>query len=91
MVEGEDEDIFIPGENVNGAFQGDEVECIITGAPGGKRKEGKIVRIVSHQVKKIVGLYEKSKSFGFVRPDNQRYLKDIYIPAGKENGCHGRS
>ena len=84
MVEGEDEDIFIPGENVNGAFQGDEVECIITGAPGGKRKEGKIVRIVSHQVKKIVGLYEKSKSFGFVRPDNQRYLKDIYIPAGKE-------
>ena len=84
MVEGEDEDIFIPGENVNGAFQGDEVECIITGVPGGKRKEGKIVRIVSHQVKKIVGLYEKSKSFGFVRPDNQRYLKDIYIPAGKE-------
>ena len=87
MVEGEDEDIFIPGENVNGAFQGDEVECIITGAPGGKRKEGKIVRIVSHQVKKIVGLYEKSKSFGFVRPDNQRYLKDIYIPAGKEKGA----
>ena len=87
MVEGEDEDIFIPGENVNGAFQGDEVECIITGAPEGKRKEGKIVRIVSHQVKKIVGLYEKSKSFGFVRPDNQRYLKDIYIPAGKEMGA----
>ena len=87
MLEGEDEDIFIPGENVNGAFQGDEVECIITGAPGGKRKEGKIVRIVSHQVKKIVGLYEKSKSFGFVRPDNQRYLKDIYIPAGKEMGA----
>ena len=87
MVEGEEEDIFIPGENVNGAFQGDEVECIITGAPGGKRKEGKIVRIVSHQVKKIVGLYEKSKSFGFVRPDNQRYLKDIYIPAGKEMGA----
>ena len=63
------------------------MECIITGAPGGKRKEGKIVRIVSHQVKKIVGLYEKSKSFGFVRPDNQRYLKDIYIPAGKEMGA----
>lgn len=33
---------------------------------------------------KVVGLYEKSKSFGFVRPDNQRFLKDIYIPAGKE-------
>ena len=31
-----------------------------------------------------MGLYEKSRDFGFVRPDNQRYLKDIYIPAGKE-------
>ena len=30
MVEGQEEDIFIPAENVNGAFQGDEVECIIT-------------------------------------------------------------
>ena len=34
-----------------------------------------------------MGLYEKSKNFGFVRPDNQRYLKDIYIPAGKELGA----
>lgn len=63
---------------------GDEVECIITGSPSGRRQEGKIVGIISHQVTKVVGLYEKSKSFGFVRPDNQRFLKDIYIPAGKE-------
>ena len=87
MIEGEEEDIFIPGENVNGAFQGDEVECVLTGTPNGRRKEGKIVRVISHNVKKIVGYYEKSKSFGFVRPDNQRYLKDIYIPAGKEMGA----
>lgn len=87
MIEGEEEDIFIPGENVSGAFQGDEVECVLTGTPNGRRKEGKIVRVISHNVKKIVGYYEKSKSFGFVRPDNQRYLKDIYIPAGKEMGA----
>ena len=78
------EDIFIPEDNMNGAFHGDEVEFIITGTPGGRRREGKIVRILSHTVTKIVGLYEKSGSFGFVRPDNQRYIRDIYIPAGKE-------
>lgn len=78
------EDIFIPEDNINGAFHGDEVEFIITGTPGGRRREGKIVRILSHTVTKIVGLYEKSGSFGFVRPDNQRYIRDIYIPAGKE-------
>lgn len=81
------DDIFIPEENVCGAFHGDEVEYIITGVPSGKRREGKIVRIISHSVHKVVGLYEKSRNFGFVRPDNQRYLKDIYIPAGKENGA----
>ena len=81
------EDVFIPEENISGAFQGDQVEYIITAAPSGRRREGKIVRILSHSVEHIVGLYEKSKNFGFVRPDNQRYLKDIYIPAGKEKGA----
>ena len=70
-----------------GAFQGDEVEYIITAAPSGRRREGKIVRILSHTVRRIVGLYEKSRNFGFVRPDNQRYLNDIYIPSGKEMGA----
>lgn len=85
--EGSDEDVFIAEENINGAFQGDEVEFIITKAPEGRRQEGKIVRIISHGTARVVGLYEKSKNFGFVRPDNQRLLKDIYIPAGKEKGA----
>ena len=83
----DEEDVFIPEENINGAFQGDEVEFLITKSPEGRRKEGKIVRVVSHGMTKVIGLYEKSKSFGFVRPDNQRFLKDIYIPAGKEKGA----
>src|SRR5699024_9252459 len=53
-------------------------------SPGGRRREGKIVKILSHSVTKVVGLYQKCGSFGFVRPDNQRFIGDIYIPAGKE-------
>lgn len=83
----DEEDVFIPEENINGAFQGDEVEFLITKSLEGRRKEGKIVRVVSHGTTKVIGLYEKSKSFGFVRPDNQRFLKDIYIPAGREKGA----
>lgn len=85
--EDENEDVFIPEENICGAFQGDEVEFIVTSAPSGRRREGKIVRILKHNVVRIVGLYEKCKNFGFVRPDDQRYLKDIYIPGGKEKGA----
>ena len=85
---GVDEDVFISEENINGAFQGDEVEFIITkSSEAGRRTEGKVVRILSHSTTKIVGLYEKCKSYGFVRPDNQRILSDIYIPEGKEKGA----
>ena len=92
--EGETEDVFIPEEQTCGAFQGDEVEFIITRQKesasfggGERRMEGKIVKILSHTTTRIVGLYEKSKRFGFVRPDDQRVLKDIYIPEGKEKGA----
>lgn len=86
--EGVDEDVFISEENINGAFQGDEVEFIITkSSEAGRRTEGKVVRILSHSTTKIVGLYEQCKSYGFVRPDNQRILSDIYIPEGKEKGA----
>lgn len=88
IQEGVEEDVYISEENVNGAFQGDEVEFIVTRhKDGGKRTEGKIVRILSHGTTKVVGLYEKCRSYGFVRPDNQRILNDIYIPEGKEKGA----
>ena len=34
----DEEDVFIPEENINGAFQGDEVEFLITKSPEGRRK-----------------------------------------------------
>ena len=37
------DDVFISEENLCGAFHGDEVEFIITSAPSGRRREGKIV------------------------------------------------
>ena len=61
------EDVFIAEENLCGAFQGDEVEFIITASPSGRRREGKIVQVISHSVTRVVGLYEKCKSYGFVR------------------------
>ena len=85
--EDDGEDVFIAEENLCGAFQGDKVEFIITASPSGRRREGKIVQVISHSVTRVVGLYEKCKSYGFVRPDNQRYLNDIYIPAGRDMGA----
>ena len=86
-IEGEPEDIYIAEEDIGGAMQGDEVEITITRAPQGKRKEGKVLKIVKRGTQKLVGYYQARKSFGFVIPDNARYLQDIFVPAERSKGA----
>ena len=74
------EDIFIPRGNNNNALNDDIVVAeIIKESEDGKRKEGKIVSIVKHEKDKIVGLFVKSKNFGFVIPDDKKFGGDIFI------------
>lgn len=88
-TEGEKEDIFIPEESAAGAFQGDTVEVTLTGVTSGKRREGKIVRIVSHGITSVVGLFRirENKNYGFVIPDNQKILQDIFVPMERAKGA----
>ena len=87
VVEGEDEDIFISEDDTNGALHGDQVEVTIKAAPDGKRREGKIVRILSHGTTRLVGYFQKNKNFGFVIPDNQRFIKDVFVPLERSKGA----
>ncbi|MBS6520749.1 MAG: ribonuclease R [Clostridiales bacterium] len=87
VVEGEDDDIFISEDDTNGAFHGDQVEVTIKSASDGKRREGKVVRILSHGTTRLVGYFQKNKNFGFVVPDNQRFIKDIFVPLERSKGA----
>ena len=82
-VEGEEEDYFIPASGVNGAFHHDMVLIAVEPVQQGKRKEGRVIKILSHEIREVVGLFQKSKSFGYVLPDNQKIINDIYV-AGKD-------
>ena len=86
-VEGEPEDIFIGEVDMGGAMQGDEVEVAITKAPAGRRREGKILKIVNRGTQRLVGYYQSRKNFGFVVPDNERILQDIFVPAEQSKGA----
>ena len=86
-VEGEEEDIFIPADQTNGAFHMDTVQVAIARTSGGKRKEGTVVKIVARGTTQLVCTYEKSKTFGFAVPDNQRFAQDIFIPAERSKGA----
>ena len=86
-IEGMDEDIFIPAEQVNGAMHMDTVQLVISPTTGGKRREGTITKILSHGMNEVVGTYEDNKTFGFVVPDNPKIAKDIFIPKERSMGA----
>lgn len=89
VIEGENSDIFVEEKDTAGAFDGDKVEVIITKEPQGRSREGKIVRIVERGILRVVGLYQMrpGKNYGFVIPDNQKILQDIFVPVEKSKGA----
>lgn len=88
-IEGEPEDIFIPEERINGAMHGDLVQVsLLPGkAENGKRREGAVVKILQRGTIQVVGTFQKSKSFGFVVPDNLKLGQDIFIPVERSMGA----
>ncbi|MDY5577488.1 MAG: ribonuclease R [Lachnospiraceae bacterium] len=87
-IEGEEEDIFIPEHCINGAINRDLVQVALSkDGKRGRSKEGEIVKILSHGTEEIVGIYQKSKNFGFVVPDDQKFNRDIFIPKEKSKGA----
>ncbi len=87
-IEGEEQDIFIPETQINGAMHQDVVQVAITkGASPEKRREGMIVKVLERGMEKLVCYYEESKNFGFAVPDNARFTQDIFIPKERSMGA----
>ena len=87
VVEGSEQDIFIPPPAMNGAMHGDKVAARITGSKDGKKKEGEIVRVLERVNDEIVGVYEESRHFGFVVPDDKKIWHNIYVPKSDSKGA----
>lgn len=85
-LEGE-EDVFIPENATKGALHNDKVQIEILKDHTGKRKEGRVVHILERGSDLLVGTFVKSKNFGFVIADNQKFNKDIYIPKACAKGA----
>lgn len=83
------EDVFIPAKFMNGALNNDIVlvEILRDDVEEGHSEEGKVVKIISRGTDQIVGTYQKCKNFGWVLPDDNKFNKDIFIPAGKSRNA----
>lgn len=82
------DDVFVPSGGVFSAMHGDRVIARV--APSefpGRSLEGEIIRIVERANQKIVGTFDKSTAFGFVKPDNPRLGYDVFIAKKDFNGA----
>ena len=86
-VEGMEEDIFIGEDNTHGAMHQDTVQVMVKPGISGKRREGVVTKILSRGTVKLVGIYQESKNYGFVIPDNERFIRDIFIPKEQSKGA----
>lgn len=86
-VEGRAQDLFIPESEVNGAFHRDRVRVALLKEQRGKRQEAKITAILSHELTRIVGTFDKAGNFGFVIPDNDKVSTDIFVPIERSKGA----
>ncbi|HUH48027.1 MAG TPA: hypothetical protein VLZ54_12785, partial [Arenibacter sp.] len=80
IVEGLDDDVFVPFNKLRKAFHKDEVEVYIFPRRKGKKLEGEITRVISRHKTSFVGIVEKQKDFAFVRPTDFRMYTDIFVP-----------
>lgn len=88
-TEEDSRDVFISEDDRNGAFDGDRVEFVIIREPDSRRREGRIVKILSRGIVRVVGIYRKKakQNYGFVIPDDQKFDQDIFISDEKSKGA----
>ena len=84
LKDADEEDYFIEeGASMN-AFDGDTVEAKPVNygtSRGGRHKSAEICAVIKRAHETLVGTYDKSANrYGFVKPDNSRINRDIFIP-----------
>jgi len=80
VIPSEGRDIFISGNDMNGAMNGDLVQAELLPRHLWKNSpEGVITGILQRSVSEVVGTFEKSKKFGFVVPDDRKINEDVFI------------
>ncbi len=74
-----EDDIFVAGKHLKGAFHNDMVKVAVNPNRGRRRLDGKVVEIIKRSTKKIIGKIEVFKNYGVIHNDHGRFPDDIYV------------
>ena len=82
-----EEDVFIPIDNINGAIDKDTVAVEIIETKSDGKREGRIVRVIKRNLSTVVGEIYFKKGVGHIIPDDKKLKLDIEIPKHKNKGA----
>ncbi len=90
-VEGQSNDLFVPATRMKTALDGDRVRVGLAASVRGKRsdrhREAEILEVLQRGRTRTVGTFDKMGHFAFVKPDDQKLTKDIYVAREHFNGA----
>lgn len=86
-IEGREGDVFVAPDHTGDAMDGDTVQVVVEEETRNRKAEAVIVKVLKRANDTVIGMFEKSRHFGFVVPDNPRITVDIFIPEGMDMGA----
>lgn len=85
-VDGYEEDIEIQTPILKTALNNDEVEIRLLAPQEGLRQQGEVVNIINRAKMQFVGTLMGSKDFFFLKADDRKMYKDIFVHASNADG-----
>jgi ribonuclease R len=89
-------DVYIPARDMADAMHGDRVEALVETRPPARgrarprteqRRQGRIVRVLEHARREVVGRLVRGPAFLFVVPTDPRISRDVAIPTAELHGA----
>jgi ribonuclease R len=72
-------DIFVPGDRLSSAMDGDRVVARVDHHPLGRNPEGSVVRVLERARQTVVGTLHRQKRMSFVVPLDRRLHREVLI------------
>ncbi len=79
-------DIYLTAVNLKEAWHGDRVVVRIEGSRG-RRKEGRVIRILERGLKEVLGLLSRADETYYVEPEDEHLIFNLIIPSEQLNGA----
>lgn len=83
------DDIFVSAANMGGAMEGDLVEAALLPRYQwkGVRPEAEIVAVLERATEEVVGVFIKSKHYGYIMPSGKKAAEDVFVANKDSSGA----